>query len=178
MALNDACTLMATGRHGISSPETHWLLTQYLYAEAELLDTHAWTAWGKLFAPNGVYWVPAMRGQTDAINQVSLVHDDALLREIRLSRLAERDATSPKEAPASSHSISNVVITAADDSVGAYTVRSRFTVAQQASWGLSTFHGSYIHELRRDSEGALKIGLKRVDLINVDMPLGDILTIL
>jgi hypothetical protein len=51
-------------------------------------------------------------------------------------------------------------------------------VAQFASWGTSTFHGGYTHELLRDGDGALRIALKRVDLVNVDGPLGDVLTIL
>jgi hypothetical protein len=51
-------------------------------------------------------------------------------------------------------------------------------VAQFANWGTSTFHGSYTHELLRDVDEGLRISLKRVDLVNVDGPLGDVLTIL
>jgi hypothetical protein len=51
-------------------------------------------------------------------------------------------------------------------------------VAQYASWGTSTFQGGYTHELLREPDGGFKIVLKRVDLVDVDGPLGDILTIL
>jgi 3-phenylpropionate/cinnamic acid dioxygenase small subunit len=80
--------------------------------------------------------------------------------------------------PNSSHVVSNISVTAADELRGSYTLRSCFVVAQFAGWGTSTFHGGYTHELLRDADGTLKIALKRVDLVNVDGPLGDVLTIL
>jgi hypothetical protein len=74
--------------------------------------------------------------------------------------------------------VSNVIIAAADNAAGRYTVHSRFVVAQHASGGTNTFHGGYTHELTRDDGGALRIRLKRVDLVNVGGPLGDVLTLL
>lgn len=151
-------------------------LSQFLYHEAALLDARDWDGWGNLFTPDGRYWVPAARDQVDWMHHVSLVNDNALLREIRLSRLKNGDASSLQGQPNTSHLVSNVVVIAADDA--RYTVRSRFVVAQYASWGMSTFHGAYTHELVRGDDGALRIALKRVDLVNVDGPLGDVLTIL
>ena len=156
----------------------HFALSQFLYREAALLDARDWNGWGKLFTPDGVYWVPATRDQVDSLDHVSLVNDNALLREIRLRRLQNGDAASLQASPASSHLVSNIVVAAADETQGRYKLHSRFVVAQFASGGARTFHGSYTHELVRDAHGELKIALKRVDLVDVDGPLGDVLTIL
>jgi 3-phenylpropionate/cinnamic acid dioxygenase small subunit len=121
--------------------------------------------------------MPATRGQTDSVNHVSLVNDNSLLREIRLGRLKSSDAASLQSALNSSHLVSNIIVADADEASGRYTLQSRFVVAQYASWGTGAFHGGYTHELVREC-GALRISLKRVDLVNVDGPLGDILTIL
>jgi 3-phenylpropionate/cinnamic acid dioxygenase small subunit len=159
------------------APATYFELSQFLYHEAALLDARDWTSWGRLFTPDGRYWIPAARDQSDPVNHVSLVNDNALLREIRLGRLQSSDAASLQGKPNSSHLVSNILVTAADEPAGHYTLDSRFVVAQFASWGTRTFHGRYTHELAREA-GALRIALKRVDLVDVDGPQGDILTIL
>ena len=167
-----------TSLHGPISPDLYFALSQFLYDEAALLDAHDWDGWGRLFLPEGTYWVPATRDQTDSLHHISLINDNALLREVRLGRLKNGDATSLQGRFNSSHLVSNIRLTAADDFRGHYTLRSCFAVAQFANWGTSTFHGSYTHELVRDVDAGLRISLKRVDLVNVDGPLGDVLTIL
>ena len=167
-----------TSHPGLINPTQYLALCQFLYDEAALLDAHDWDGWGRLFLPEGMYWVPAARDQTDSLNHVSLVNDNALLREVRLGRLKNGDATSLQGKLNCSHLVSNIRVTAANDLRGQYTLRSCFVVAQFANWGTSTFHGSYTHELVRDVDGTLRIALKRVDLVNVDGPLGDVLTIL
>ena len=164
--------------HEPISPTLYFALSQFLYEEAALLDARDWDGWGRLFLPESTYWVPAARDQTGSVEHVSLVNDNALLRQVRIGRLKNGDATSLQGRPNSSHLISNIRVTAIDDLRGQYTLRSCFVVAQFASWGTSTFHGGYTHELLRDGDGALRIALKRVDLVNVDGPLGDVLTIL
>jgi 3-phenylpropionate/cinnamic acid dioxygenase small subunit len=153
-------------------------LAQFLYREAALLDARDWDGWGKLFDVEGVYWVPAARDQVNAVDHVSLVYDSTLIRDIRVARLKSGDAISFQTRPNSSHLVSNIVIAAADERAGHYTLSSRFVVAQSASWGVRTFHGAYTHELVRDAAGELRISLKRVDLVDVESPQGDILTIL
>jgi 3-phenylpropionate/cinnamic acid dioxygenase small subunit len=156
----------------------YFALSQFLYREAALLDDRQWDAWGALFTADGTYWVPAARDQTSAVDHVSLVNDNALLREIRLRRLKNGDAASLRSKPTTSHLISNIVVADWNEPECTYTLKSRFVVTQFADWGMSTFHGAYTHELVSGPNGDLKIALKRVDLLNVDGPLGDILTIL
>lgn len=152
-------------------------LAQFLYREAALLDDGEWDSWGKLFTADGIYWVPAARDQSDPINDVSLIYDNALLRAIRLDRLKNAEASSLQGRPNSSRVVSNIMVLDSDDAKGRYVVRSRFVVAQYARWGTHTFHGSYTHEIR-PQEGELRMALKRVDLVNVEGPLGDIVVLL
>lgn len=160
----------------------YFALSQFLYREAALLDERQWDAWGALFTPDGKYWIPATRDQTNSIDHVSLVDDNALLREIRLRRLKNGDAASLRSKPATSHLISNIIVADWNEpqttNQRTYTLKSRFVVTQFADWGMSTFHGAYTHELIGGANGDLRIALKRVDLLNVDGPLGDILTLL
>ena len=160
-----------------SESATYFALSQFLYREAALLDARDWAGWGRLFTPDGRYWIPAARDQSDPVSHVSLVNDNALLRDIRLARLASSDAASLQGKPNSSHLVANILVTAADPSGTHFTLQSRFAVTQFAAWGTRTFHGGYTHELVREA-GALRIASKRVDLVDVDGPLGDILTIL
>ena len=88
--------------HEPISPALYLALSQFLYDEAALLDARDWDGWGRLFVPEGTYWVPAARGQVDSLNHVSLVNDNALLREVRLGRLKNGDATSLHGRPNSS----------------------------------------------------------------------------
>ena len=162
---------------GADAVATWFEVSQFLYQEAALIDARDWDAWGRLFAADGRYWMPAARDQRDWVSHVSLVNDNALLREIRLNRLKGGDAASLQGSPNSSHLVSNIVIADADEARRRYVVHSRFVVAQYASWGRHTFHGGYVHELVRENDG-LRICLKRVDLVDVSGPLGDILTIL
>jgi 3-phenylpropionate/cinnamic acid dioxygenase small subunit len=162
---------------GTGSP-LYWSACQFLYREAALLDGQDWDGWGRLFTPEGLYWVPATRGQKDPVNHVSLVYENALLREIRLARLKQAEASSLAGGPNSSHLISNILLASADEAAGCCTLHSRFVVAQFASWGTTTFQGAYTHELVCDAVGKFRISLKRVDLVDVDGPLGDILVIL
>ena len=155
----------------------YFALSQFIYREAALLDAQDWDGWNRLFTPDGIYWVPAAREQADAIQHVSLVHENALLREIRIGRLKNADATSLQVRPNSTHLVSNIMVTAADESAGRYTLSSRFVVGQYAGWGTTTFQGAYTHELRVES-GGLRLALKRVDLVDVEGPLGDVLIIL
>jgi 3-phenylpropionate/cinnamic acid dioxygenase small subunit len=54
----------------------------FLIHETALLDERRYAEWIELFTPDGVYWVPANRDDTDPKTHVSLVYDNvARLRE-------------------------------------------------------------------------------------------------
>jgi len=130
---------------------------QFLYNEARLLDEQRWAEWNALFAKDGEYWVPASHNQPDPQNHVSFKHPNAFSLQPR---------------PRSVHFVANVMLDEYDDN--SCIVTSRFIMLQYRRDALDTFGGAYTHHLER-AGSAYKIRKKRVDLINCDAPLGNIL---
>src|ERR1700757_2482833 len=63
-------------------------ITDFIYREAELLDTMQWQAWLDLFDREGRYWMPLEWQQQDPLLQPSLMYEDLLLMKVRIERLA------------------------------------------------------------------------------------------
>ena len=47
------------------SADLRWEVADFLFQEAELLDSQRWEDWLALFDDDATYWVPARAGQTD-----------------------------------------------------------------------------------------------------------------
>lgn len=156
-----------------SKPEIQ-LVEQFVYHEARLIDEQRWDEWNALFTEEGEYWVPASPDQEDAKNHVSLIYETELLRAVRIKRYRHPNAFSLKPAPRSSHLVNNVMLDEYDDSNGVCVVKSRFIMLQYRREEQDVFGGSYTHHLKWDGRD-FKIKKKRVDLINCDAPLGNIL---
>lgn len=153
----------------------HDRVTQFLFREADLLDSRDWDGWGALFDPEGIYWLPAHPAQSDPLEEVSLIYDTPLLRQIRLERLKNDDASSLVPGVRSVHHVGNIVLSAMD--AGCCTVRSCLMVGQWTPSAQVTFHARATHILSGGADDLL-IRHKRVDLLGAEGPLGDILTIL
>ena len=162
--------------NSLAATDVHARASAFLYLEGSLIDAREWDAWESLYASDGIYWIPSSARQQDAINHVSIAHDNQLLRRIRVQRLKDSDGTSLSGIPSSSHHISNVSVVVHED--GGLTVRSRLIVAQSTPSGIDTFYASCTHILRDLGEGDFRIALKQIDLLGVEHPIGDILTIL
>lgn len=152
-------------------------LEQFLFYEARLLDEQRWQEWSDLFVENGEYWVPATPGQEDPVNYVSLMYETDLLRAVRVKRFKHPNAFSLKPMPRSSHIISNVMLDEFDENSGESTVTSRFIMLHYRREEQDIFGGACTHRLKMEKQG-FKIISKRVDLVNCDAPLGNILVYL
>jgi benzoate/toluate 1,2-dioxygenase beta subunit len=148
-------------------------LEEFLYHEARLLDEQRWDEWNALFTADGCYWVPAAPDQPDPVNHVSLIYENALLRAVRIKRFRHPNAFSLQPRPRSMHLVSNVMPEGFDDN-GDFVVRSSFIMLQYRREKQDVFGGRYTHRLRREG-GALRIAEKRVDLVNCDAPMENIL---
>src|SRR5882762_5584812 len=62
-------------------------LKSFVEYELELLDQQSFDTWCNLFAEDGVYWVPAKRGQDSWSSHVSLFYDDKHTLKTRVQRL-------------------------------------------------------------------------------------------
>lgn len=148
-------------------------LEQFLFHEARLLDEQRWEEWNDLFTADGVYWAPASPGQPDATHHVSLIHENALLRAVRIKRFRHPNAFSLQPKPRTVHMISNVMADGTSGD-GDQVVRSCFQMAQYRREKTDLFIGTYTHHLRAGPDG-FRIVLKKAELVNCDAPMENIL---
>ncbi len=148
-------------------------LEQFLYHEARLLDEQRWEEWDALYTDDGIYWAPASPGQPDATHHVSLIHENALLRAVRIKRFRHPNAFSLQPKPRTVHMVSNVMLDSVADN-GDCVVTSRFQMAQYRREKLDLFIGTYTHHLRA-VDGGYRIAMKKAELVNCDAPMENIL---
>ena len=140
---------------------------QFLYYQAELLDTKCWQAYIDLFADGGVYWMPARPEQTEWLDSPSIFAEDKQLMGVRMGRIMHPNAWSQAPLWETNHVLGNVVIEELAETV--VRVRSRFQVLELRRDLLRSFAGTYRHTLRRQGQD-FEIELQRVDLMNAQAP--------
>jgi 3-phenylpropionate/cinnamic acid dioxygenase small subunit len=155
------------------------VIEQLLYHQAELLDGKRWQAYIDLFTDDGVYWMPVSPDQTEWEGSPSIFAEDKPMMEVRMGRVTHPTAWSQVPAWATSHIVGNVVIEAAIEAAtetateaateASWTVRSRFHLMELRRDAVRHFAGSYRHTLVR-VDGALRIKLQRVDMVNAQAP--------
>jgi len=160
-----------------SDPALIRRVEEFLYLEAAFLDRPDLDAWIELYTEDGTYWMPAVEGQEDPLNHISLFYDDRVMMEIRRRNFVHPRAASKDYKVRQSHLISNVRITAIDETSGDCTVKSNFHCASYYRDKQTIYAGTYRHELASTHEGFL-IRHKRVDLINCDAVLGTLIVYL
>ena len=148
---------------------------QFLYAQAELLDGKHWQAWIDLFAPDGVYWMPVTREQTEWEGSPSIFAEDKLMMEIRQGRVSHPNAWSQAPMWETNHLVSHVMLESVSGTE--IRVRSRFHMMELRRDTIRHFGGSYQHTLVRNAADALRIQLQRVDLFNAQAPFDYVLQV-
>ena len=138
-----------------------------LYLETELLDQARFEEWLGLFSDDCRYWVPASKGQTDPVNDISLFYEDRDLMEMRIKRIQHPRAHSLDNPVTTSHVTGDKLIESISADTGEIIITTRFQMVEHQRGEQRLFAGVYRYHLRRDS-GGFKISLKRVDLINCD----------
>jgi biphenyl 2,3-dioxygenase subunit beta len=111
-----------------ASPELHWRIEQFLFAEAALLDARQYRDWYALLAPDLRYRMPLRfnrsqreRGDELANDDQSFLFDDTLQSiDMRLKRLETGMAWAEEPPSRTRHMITNVRIVPTDtpDAVG------------------------------------------------------------
>lgn len=144
-------------------------IARFLYREARLLDERRWDDWYALFTEDGLYWVPLTRGQTDRETQTSLACEDRLLLRLRIERL-KRGAPSQQPPSFCQHVLQAPDITATADGWRTFTP---FCYAESRGDAMLWLTGTAEHDLVAEGE-ALRIRLKRVNLLNCDAALPSI----
>ena len=141
----------------------------FLVHEAALLDEGRFDEWLALFTDDAFYWVPSEPNQASPHDTVSLIYDDRRLLETRVRRLASPRIYSQEPPSRTSRMIGNMRIVEAQPD-GGRLVRSKFVLVEYRREQQRLFAGTCFHKLV-PLAGALRIKMKRVNLVNCDAPL-------
>jgi 3-phenylpropionate/cinnamic acid dioxygenase small subunit len=144
-------------------------IARFLYKEARLLDEKRWDEWYELFTEDAYYWVPLTRDQPDGVNHTSLAYEDKLLLQLRIERL-RRHPPAQRPPSWSQHVLQAPEIEEADEAAGRWRTRTAFLYVEARGDEQIVLAGTVLHELAR-VDGAVKIRLKRVNLLNCDAAL-------
>jgi 3-phenylpropionate/cinnamic acid dioxygenase small subunit len=137
---------------------------QFLYRQADLLDTRRWQDWIDLFTPDGIYWMPPDASYKTWDGQPAIFAEDKNLMAVRMGRVLHPDAWSQRPQWGTNHVVSNVVIDKAAKN-GDLVVRSRFHMMEMRRDDIRHFAGQYTHHLKKGKDG-YRIRLQRVDMTN------------
>jgi 3-phenylpropionate/cinnamic acid dioxygenase small subunit len=148
----------------VSWHEVQHAVEQFLYRQAELIDTKQWQAWIDLFTPDGVYWMPADPAHEHWDGMPAIFAEDKNLMTVRMGRVQHPDAWSQRPMWGTSHLVSNVVIDKVAKN-GDVTARSRFHMMELRRDDVRHFAGQYTHHLKK-AKGSYRIKLQRVDMVN------------
>lgn len=145
-------------------------VAEFLYHEAQLLDSRSFDAWLELFAPDATYSVP-QEARADPVHRVSLLHEDRSRLAERVMRLNSGFAYAQEPASRTVHLVGNVRV--AGESQGLLEVSSNLMVTEARRGRQSLYAGEVDHRLR-PTESGLSIVYKEIRLINSDFPLGNL----
>ena len=144
--------------------EIQHTVEQFLYRQAELLDTKRWQDWIDLFTAAGIYWMPPDASYRTWDGQPAIFAEDKNLMTVRMLRVLHPDAWSQRPLWETNHIVSNVSIRKTNKN-GDVEVASRFHMLEMRRDDIRHFAGSYMHKLKKTKKG-YAIQLQRVDMTN------------
>lgn len=132
---------------------------QFLYAEADLLDTWRLHEWLDLFLPSGQYLVPStVNRDADPNSDLFLVQDDRFLLEQRVNSLQTRAAHAEYPHSRTRRLITNVQAVAGEETIN---VIANFAIYRFRRGTSDVFVGQYRHQLVRAEKGSLKYQVRK-----------------
>jgi 3-phenylpropionate/cinnamic acid dioxygenase small subunit len=145
----------------------------FVYHEARLLDEQRFDEWLDLFAADGRYWMPLEHGQTDRRLTASLMDEDLLLLRIRVERLKGARTYSQKPKSRCHHLLQHPQVDIFNPEAGRFSAWTSMHYVETRQDRQDLYAAWATHDLGL-VDGALRIRLKRVELVNCDAALGNI----
>jgi 3-phenylpropionate/cinnamic acid dioxygenase small subunit len=145
-------------------------LIDFVIHETRLLDEQRFDEWNTLFAEDAYYWIPLTPGQPDGLNHTSHVYADKLLRDLRIERLKSPRTYAQQPPSRCHHLLQTPCVERMDAAANDFLMRTPFHYTEAQNDEIQFFVGTAWHHLTV-VDGALRITLKRVDLINSDAAL-------
>lgn len=151
---------------------------QFLYREADLLDSWRLPEWLELFATTGLYLIPSTdKPDGDPTRDLFLVQDDRFLLEQRINSLMRRSAHAEYPHSRTRRMVSNVRVL--EHTAERVTVAANFAVFRMRAGTVDTYVGHYDHVLERDEEVGFRFVTRRSILdLNALRPHGKVSIIL
>ena len=138
---------------------------QFIYYEADLMDEHRYDEWLALWTDDALYWVPSGGDDIDPKREISLIYDDRVRLQVRITRLKSGFAHAQEPKSRMRRVVSNIVPQEAEN--GDIVVFSNFLLTELRRGKQDTFAGRTIHRLRPDN-GSFRLASKKVLLVNND----------
>lgn len=145
-------------------------LIDFVMHEARLLDEKRFDEWNALFTDDAIYWVPLTPGQPDGLNHTSHLYEDKLLRDLRIERFKSPRAFSQQPPSRCQHVLQLPGLESRDEAANRFVLRTPFHYSEAQADEMFFLTGVAWHHLCVEG-GALRMVLKRVDLINSDAAL-------
>lgn len=147
-------------------------LIAFIYAEARMLDDLRFEDWLDLFAEDGRYWLPAEWPATNPLQQQAFLYEDKFLLDVRVRRLGGKKTYSQKPRSRCAHVLQRPTVDEMDAEANLYKTYTPFHYVETRAEDREYYNGWARHELT-EVDGALKIKLKKIDLVNIDAPFGN-----
>ena len=138
---------------------------QFIYYEADLMDEHRYDEWLALWTDDALYWVPSGGDDIDPKREISLIYDDRVRLQVRITRLKSGFAHAQEPKSRMRRVVSNIVPQEAEN--GDIVVFSNFLLIELRRGKQDTFAGRTVHRLRPDN-GSFRLASKKVLLVNND----------
>jgi ethylbenzene dioxygenase beta subunit len=149
-----------------------------LFHEARLIDERRLDEWLRLFTDDGLYWIPIDESKPPSIN-TAIVYDDKLRREERVHHVLHNTFISQSPRSRTLHFVNNVAVEPGAN--GEFRVNSNQVIYEvrrgdftQVGLGEVRPIVANVAYVVRPVDGALKIALKKVLLIDRDMSVGNL----
>ena len=143
-------------------------VSQFLYREARLQDTHAYDEWEALWDDDAIYWVPANGEDTDPETEMSFIYDNRSRIALRIKQLKTGKRHSQTPPSRLARIVSNIeFLGEARDEI---RVAANTMVFESNLRGETVWATRNEYDLRR-VEGGLKMRRKKVVLVNNDKPI-------
>jgi 3-phenylpropionate/cinnamic acid dioxygenase small subunit len=143
--------------------DLHHEVTQFLYREARLQDTHEYDAWEALWTDDGLYWVPANGTDTDPEREMSLIYDNRSRIALRIRQLKTGRRHSQTPPSQLARIIANIELLHDDGSDIGVACNSQ--IFETNLRGDTMWAARCVYRLRRIN-GELKMAYKKVVLVN------------
>jgi 3-phenylpropionate/cinnamic acid dioxygenase small subunit len=148
-------------------------LIDFVYDEARMIDEGRFEEWLALWAADSHYWMPLDPNDHDPKLVTALMYEDAFLRKLRVERLQGARTYSQKPRSRCHHVLQRPFVDVVDHEAGHFVTSTPFHYVETRLDDQFLLAATARHELMLE-DGALRIKLKRVDLLNPDAAFGNI----